>query len=572
MPPARLALAPAALAAGLGVVALIPEEARLDPPSIAAVLAVGWCFVATGLIAWERRPENVIGRIMVLTGFAVFAGRLHWSTEPAAFTLGILLESAYLLGVGYVLLAFPSGRLHSRLERAILALAVIVVGPLQLAWMALGMGDEQGCACPANLVELTSAPQLSEAIVRFQQVLGGLLTLATVWVLVRRWRGASPALRFAIAPVLWSGTLAFGLVAVRLVNDLLDEPAGGWLDWFSELAAATVALAFLAGLLRTRLARGGVARLVVDLDESAGEGGLRDALARALRDPTLEIAYWLPGRGTYADAAGHPVRLPDRQERTVTVVERDGRRIAALVHDRATEDPELVRSVSAAAALALDNQRLQAELRARLDELTASRGRIVQAAQEERRRIERNLHDGTQQRLVSLAMTLGLADARLATEPAAARPIVREARRALADTLDELRELSQGIHPGLLTERGLAPALEELGYRAGLPLHLEVSLGERLSEDVEAAVYFLVSEALANVAKHARATGVTVTVRRDGAVVAVEIRDDGVGGADGARGSGLRGLADRVEALGGRLDVESPSGGGTAIRAQIPCA
>jgi signal transduction histidine kinase len=169
-------------------------------------------------------------------------------------------------------------------------------------------------------------------------------------------------------------------------------------------------------------------------------------------------------------------------------------------------------------------------------------------------------------------MTLGLADARLATEPAAARPIVREARRALADTLDELRELSQGIHPGLLTERGLAPALEELGYRAGTPLQLEVSLGERLSADVEAAVYFLVSEALANVAKHARATGVTVTVRRDGAVVAVEIRDDGVGGADGARGSGLRGLADRVEALGGRLDVESPSGGGTTIRAQIPCA
>jgi signal transduction histidine kinase len=243
------------------------------------------------------------------------------------------------------------------------------------------------------------------------------------------------------------------------------------------------------------------------------------------------------------------------------------------VHDPALADePELIASAGAAAGLALENERLHAELRARLEELRASRARIVEAAQAERRRIERDLHDGTQQRLVSIAMTLGLADSRLDRDPSAVRPLLDQARAGLTDALGELRRLSQGIHPGILTERGLRAALEELAYGARLPLELDVGLSERLPDRVEAAAYYVVSEALTNIAKHAEASAVRIRVQRTDGRAVVEIADDGIGGADGARGTGLRGLADRVDALGGRLRVESPPGRGTVVYAEIPCA
>jgi signal transduction histidine kinase len=235
------------------------------------------------------------------------------------------------------------------------------------------------------------------------------------------------------------------------------------------------------------------------------------------------------------------------------------------------EDPELVEAVCAAAGLALENERLQAELRANLDELRASRVRLVEAADVERRRLERDLHDGTQQRLVSISMALGLAASKLGSDPEGARRILDETRKTLGTALEELRELSQGIHPGILTERGLGPALQELAYVAPVPIELTVPLEERLPEPVEAAVYYLVAEALANVAKYSSATLVSVNVDRRNGQAVVEVSDDGLGGADPARGSGLRGLADRVEALGGAFVVESPQGKGTRLRAEIPC-
>jgi signal transduction histidine kinase len=258
---------------------------------------------------------------------------------------------------------------------------------------------------------------------------------------------------------------------------------------------------------------------------------------------------------------------------TTTIVERDGRRVAALVHDASLrDDPELVDAVCAAAGLALENERLQAELRAHLDELRASRVRIVEAADAERRRLERDLHDGTQQRLVSVSMALGLAESKLGSDPKSARKILDETRKTLGTTLQELRELSQGIHPGILTERGLGPALQELAYGSPVPIELSVPIEERLPEPVEAAAYYVVAEALTNVAKYASASSVSVRVGSRNGRAVVEVSDDGVGGADPARGSGLRGLADRVEALGGMLAVESPAGEGTRLRAEIPCA
>jgi signal transduction histidine kinase len=301
---------------------------------------------------------------------------------------------------------------------------------------------------------------------------------------------------------------------------------------------------------------------------------LRAALARTLGDPSLELAYWVPASGRYVDAGGHPVEFPRPESgRTATVVEREGEPVAALIHDPAlAENDELVQSVCAAAALTLENARLQAELRAGLAELQASRARLVEATDTERRRIERDLHDGTQQRLVSIAMALGLAESKLGTDRPAVQPVLREAREALAVALAELRELTQGIRPAILVERGLAPALDDLARRAALPVRLEVAISGRLPEQVESAAYFVASEALANAAKHSHASEVRLTAAQEPGALVLEIADDGIGGAAAGGGTGLRGLADRVEALGGRLTVSSPPGRGTAVRAEIPCA
>jgi signal transduction histidine kinase len=573
--PARVALVPAALAAGIGAAAVM-AGAPHDPPGgaqIAVSLLVGWSFVASGLIAWERRPENVTGKVMVATGFAWFAHELVWSTAALPWTLGQLLESTYLLGVGFLIVSFPDGRLHTAAERWVMATAILVVGPMQIAWLLLGNGDDPDCGCPDNVLQVADAPAASEAIVRVQQGIAAPLAVATVLVVARRWRAASPSRRFAIAPVLVTGAIAFILIIPWSLNDALDEPLADWPDVAVELALAAVPVAFLIGLLRTRLARAAVADLVVELGEQAAPGRLRDALARALRDPSLTVAYWLPDGGRYVDADGRTLTLPDGPDRAVTEVRREGRLIAALVHDPALADePELIASASAAAGLALENERLQAELRARLEELRASRARIVEATQAERRRIERDLHDGTQQRLVSIAMTLGLADSRLARDSAAARSLLDEARASLSDALRELRELAQGIHPGILNERGLRAALEELAYSARLPLELDVTLTKRLPDRVEAAAYYVVSEALTNIAKHAQASAVRIRVERTDGVAVIEVADDGIGGAGGGDGTGLRGLSDRVDALGGRLHVESPRGRGTVLHAEIPCA
>jgi signal transduction histidine kinase len=268
------------------------------------------------------------------------------------------------------------------------------------------------------------------------------------------------------------------------------------------------------------------------------------------------------------------VQLPQPgAERTATLVEREGEPIAALIHDPALADhTELVQSVCAAAALTLENARLQAELRAKLAQLQASRARLVEATESERRRIERDLHDGTQQRLVAIAMALGLAESKLAADRPVVQPVLGGARDALTVALAELRELTQGILPAILVERGLAAALDDLSRRAGLPVRLDVTLSGRLPEQVEGAAYFVASEALSNAAKHSYASEVRLAASRENDVLMVEVVDDGIGGAAAGGGSGLRGLGDRVEALGGRLTVSSPPGCGTTVRAEIPCA
>lgn len=568
----QIALALVAVAAGVTVVLVVAREGSESTLHAILGVGIGWSFVASGLVAWARRPENSIGRVMVLAGFLRLGGEFCvGSDQPVLYPIGHLLHAGFWIAVAYVLLSFPSGRLDSTLSRWVLAGAGLLLS-VRLGWVFLGGGDSR------NALLVVESPEGVHALDRAESGLGLVLGVMVIVVLARRWRRASPRLRLAIGPALWAGAAGFGLFLLMIPLMIADDTVGKPLTHIPmvlfDLALAGVAVGFLVGLLRARLARSAVAELVVELGETTAPGDLRDALARALRDPSLALAYWLPESGRYVEIDGRPFDLPAESEsRAVSVAERDGRRIAALVHDPAlVEEPDLVQSVCAAAAMALENERLQADLRARLEQLRASRARIVEAADEERRRIERNLHDGTQQRLVSISMALGLAQAKLESDPAVASAVFGEARQGLSAALEELRELSHGIHPGILTERGLIAALDELALRATVPVELDAADTNGLPEQVEAAAYYVVSEALANVAKYAHATSSRVRVRPENGKVVVEVADDGIGGADAGRGSGLRGLADRVEALGGRLWLSSPPGQGTIVRAEIPCA
>jgi signal transduction histidine kinase len=294
-------------------------------------------------------------------------------------------------------------------------------------------------------------------------------------------------------------------------------------------------------------------------------------LAESLGDHSVAIAYWLPDREIFVDEVGHRVELPDPATgRAWTAVERDGRPVAAIVHDAALDTTsELVQAAAAASSLAIDNERLKADLRARVEELRVSRLRIVEATDAARRRIERDLHDGAQQQLVALALELRILKAR-AKDRDDLVPLVDGLSERLANALAELRELARGIHPTILTDQGLAPAIDALAGRTPVPVRAAVDVDDRLPEPVEAAAYFLVAEALTNVVKYAEASAVEVSVRREDSALLVDVADDGRGGVDVGAGSGLRGLQDRLAAVDGALDIESPPGGGTRLRARIP--
>ena len=299
---------------------------------------------------------------------------------------------------------------------------------------------------------------------------------------------------------------------------------------------------------------------------------VREALAQRLGDRTLAIAYWLPERESFVDEHGISVALPEPGSgRTWTVVEHHGTRVAAIIHDAELDArPELVEAAAAGAVLALDNERLKADLRARLEELRASRRRIVEARGRARRQLERDLHDGAQQQLVSLSLDLQMLRRKLIDEDAG--KMVDATVSKLSDALRELRELARGIHPAVLSDRGLVPALEALADRSPIQVELELELSKRLPVGVETAAYFVAAEALTNVAKYSEATYATLAANDTDGRLVLEVGDDGIGGADLADGTGLRGLSDRVAALDGQLILHSPKGAGTRVTVTIPYA
>jgi PAS domain S-box-containing protein len=790
------------------------REPEPDVTTLALALAVALSFVTSGLVALWRRPRNRTGYLLAAVGYLWFFGALAETGVDWLFTVGVVFGSVAFGAFAHLLLAFPTGRLGSGRDR-LLALAAYALGVAgSLAVLLVDETPRARCPSCRSTIAVADNDAARGAIDVSFTALALLLAGSLIAVIAHRHLTASRALRRVLGPVLASGALALLLACAELIVSAFSEQAARPLEYVFLATFATVPLAFLAGVLRSRLARAGVGDLLLELGRGTP---IRDAIARALNDPSLEIAYWQPDAGAYLGADGKP--LPEHgAPRHVSLVEHAGRPTAALVHDPLlAEEQELVETVSAAAALWLDNERLQAKLRAQYEfletivdaapslliavdregrvanlngaalrasghrdqehvrwrpfwdvfvgdgereearrrfeeaapdhfasafehtfrnavgeertiawstaplvdesgavtsvvygglditerrrreqeleverdfagtvantipiflvgvwddasvngygpnpafehnlgwtrqdtigrslldfvhpedrylagmaiasaangvpserresrwlhkdgstrivswsareilgldgrtvvlvsgadvseryqqaeELRASRARIVKAGDAERRRLERNLHDGAQQRLVALSLSLRLAQAKLHDDPGGAEAVLEASRAELAAALDELRELARGIHPAVLTDRGLAAALEMLAARAPVPVSVETP-AERLPPEVEAAAYYVIAEALANVTKYARATEVSVRVVREDECVRVHVEDDGVGGADPSRGSGLRGLSDRVAALEGTLAVDSPPGAGTRIAVELP--
>jgi PAS domain S-box-containing protein len=804
-------------AAGIGAVLLVVASDHQDNKVATAVLAVsaGVAFIASGLVAMWRRPANRTGALLTATGFLWFLAALGSANEPWVFALGVLVGSAAWPMLAHLILAFPSGRLDSKVYRWFVGL---VWGAIGLTGLVVLVDDRPfpSCTdCPDNPAAVLSAPRLVDVIETISSLAAIGLVVALLVLLVRRYRTATPTVRRARQPVYLTSAVTFLLLAAQaLVFELFGEDAARPLQFAALAAFLTVPLAFLVGVLRSRLARSAAGELLLALGRGTP---LRDAIATALQDPTLDVVYWLPERDRFVWIDGNPFH-DEGGPRTARYVSRNGRRVAALLHDPSlSEEPELLEAVEAAAGLWLENERLQAELRAQLEfletivntapsllcsldlegrivnlndacriaagsddeeeirgryfwdvfispeerdevvelfaaaapdfepgafersfvnqrgeevaiawsgapirdeegeirnlvlgglditirrrreleleverdfagtvantipillvgvyddatinehgpnpafeeilgwtreetagrnlleliapedqylalmaigsaangvpaleresrwlchdgtertvvwtaqqilgmdgrtlvlisgadvtdrkrqeeEVRASRARIVEAGDAARRRLERNLHDGAQQRLVSLSLALRLAQSKLATDPEAADKVLGSAREELALALDELRELARGIHPAILTDRGLVAALEALAGRSPVPVEVQGE-PDGLSPAMEAAAYYVVAEALANVVKYADASHVKVRIGREDGLAIIEVADDGRGGADPATGTGLRGLADRVEALDGTLAVESPLGEGTRIRAELP--
>jgi PAS domain S-box-containing protein len=789
--------------------------------TIVLILVVGWSFIAGGLVAWTRRPENRTGRLLALVGFIFLSGFLTESNDRALFALGAATSAIVLAAFIHLLLAYPTGELRSRGERVLVAFGWFVASIANLTTLFFER-KPQCDGCPRNALLITDAPGVASALDVLYDVIGALIMIGVVVLLVRHYRAATAAARRRLALIIGSGVLVLLLLFLSFAVDPASPPASDILATGALLVCATVPFFFLTGLMRTRLARGGVAELLVEVRESAALEDAQAGLRRLLRDPELQLAGWAPHRGRFVDTDGREVVDTEDAKRVTTIVRSEtGDAVAALVHDRALlDEPELFDGALAAARLALQRSRLQEELRGRLDELqrerdfiatvvnsapafhavldpagrivrfneplvvasgvpdddgsrgryfwelfpvaedaeavgtailagegvehehrwraaggaelvvawkvqrlvdglgrarllvsgidvterkrhedelrrqrdflrlvgsatptlmcvvdadgvidsrgvntafatatghgdetavgsvfweiavTAehrdavasafrgavadgdehhhetpwlaangrallvewwttplaalgegtylvcgvdvtervlqadeirrSRARLVEAGDAERRRLERNLHDGAQQRLVSLSLALRLAQSRLASDPEGAAELLASAGQELALALQELRELARGLHPAVLADRGLGPALESLAERSPVPVELDAEVGERLPEPVEVAAFYVVSESLANVAKYAHATSARVCVSRSPGALELEIADDGIGGADPARGTGLRGLVDRVDALGGALELDSPPGGGTRVHATLP--
>jgi len=572
-------IAAVSFAAALGILSLV--AARHDPAGsfagtstlgAIAELGAGWSLVAVGLLFWSHHRRNRFGPLLAAAGFAWFLPELNnpGLGSSLGFTIGLVGFVACAPLVGHAALAYPTGRLRSRLEAGAVAVsyaaALLLLGLLPATVLDPKAG---GCIeCPSNLAFVRGDAALFDSFNRYGLWIGIGWLLALVALLAWRLVRSSRATASVVLPAVVPATAYLALVAWDfqhslshgiLSNDSFDQ--GLWRYEAAALIAFALGVAW--GLFRERQARESVAHLVVELGQSPRPGAVRAALRQALGDPDLELAYRRPESGGYINASGSPVTVNPGSDRALTPVLRGEVAVASLVHDvRLLDQPGLVQEVLSAARIAVENEQLQAEVRAQVEDLRASRTRIVETGDAERRRLERDLHDGAQQSLLALTYELRLARATAEADGdlESARPLASAGDEAQA-ALVELRQLAHGIYPAILGEGGLGPALATLVDEAPLPVELGEVPPDRYSAPVETAAYRAVAEAVEDAA--GRGAGfAAVDVRREGNRLFVTVEDDGLD-----RDSQLLHLADRIGALGGSLEVAP-----TTVRAEIPCA
>ncbi len=540
-----------ALLAGLVELALFYSGVPVAPPwEVVLFVVAAWVYIAAGTVAWLRRPANDMGLLMTAGGFIWLIAGLVNTPVPALQAAGAVMAIFPVAIVIHLLVAFPSGRLRTASERA-----VVIAGYLA----CLVLQAPTYLFAPAGPLQIADRPDLVDAGRQALRIGYFLVVLGVGLILVRRLRAATPAQRRVLAPLTVYGLIAAAAIplgSVLVDLHILFPDRGVGLFVVQILLVTGVPIAFAIGVLRGGFARtADIDELGVWLgaDDESGRPALLDALAAALGDNSVELRFRVPGDAGWVTADGMPAPAPTASTlRGVEKVERAGVTIGAVLYDATQQTrPEEVRSAARVIALALDRERLTVELR-------ASRTRLVEASDAERRRIARDLHDGLQSRLVLLAIQAGLADD-------------RSMRSGLDAAIEELRSLVDGVMPAELTERGLPAAVEGLTDRMPVAVTLEIdALEQRLPLAVESTGFFVVSEALVNAVKHAQASELIVSLHRDGGDrLRIEVGDNGVGGAD--RGNGIRSMTDRVEALGGRLLIDSAVGVGTHVRAELPC-
>lgn len=530
--PERRAILVGALLVGWSVASVRIGFTGFDQRHAILTLLAGWAVAAFGLLTWLHIPGSRLGPLVLLTSATWFIAGVRWVDVPGVEPLAIALAGTYRGVAVHAVLTFPTGRTRGRSQVATIA-----------------------AAYAASLV-----PQPLGAVL----VAGFLVVGLTLDV---RDSGSDPSGRRRRPAWIVGTALAFALLASHVLPAILPSQWRFDARIIDQLAIIAVATGLSYPLLRAASRREMVTDLVVELDPA--RGGLTTELARAIGDPTLDVGYWLPEQGRYGDPNGRVIdpSAAASDDRGRTFIDRDGTPVAVLIHDPTlTTDPAIRAAIARAAALSTANMRLRTEARAQAANVQASRRRILDAVDEERRALDLRLRTDVEPRLVALERDIATAldDA---DDP---DPDLAGALAQLGQTRRDLTSVTNDLHPRILDELGLHGALDALIARSPVAAELTWTGTEPTDPSVRTALYFACSEALTNVAKHAQATSVRVEVRCDVGRVTLEVQDDGRGGADPANGTGLQGLRDRVATLGGDLTIRTSAAGGTHLIGSLP--
>jgi signal transduction histidine kinase len=562
----------------IGFAATAPDQ-RLGIGYTMAHAFVGICYAVCAGITWRVSDQSSVApRLMIVIA-------LFWIPQPLYAAIGgygwlwppiVAIDLTWALFVGVLMLVYPSGRIVGRVDRTLILIAVVAAAVRAVAAILTDVSGPMTCACAPNVYAVFGNDAFYDVVDNVFRLTGALLLLVVVARVSFRWLRSSPPARSAafampISLIAWACAIVYQTVA-----HATDTSIGEVVSYLSLVATCAVPISFVAGTVFIFNLRGRASDLVTLTGGTADRERWESILATTMRDPGLRVYWWDEDGGRYVDSRGAPVEpvagsQSFRRGALLRVDARDGP-LAVIDYDKALgENAGLLEAVSGALRLTVDNDRLGRELEQSLHEVRESRVRIIEAGIEARTRIERDLHDGSQQALVSLALSLRMASNRARADGAdEVAEDIDHASAQLTGALKGLRELARGIHPTGLTVGGLSTALPELAMGCPIPVGLELEVTERLPPLIESTIYFLVAESLTNAVKYARADRVRVSVSIAGDELRVVVADDGVGGAKVGAGSGLTGLNDRIEAIGGHLEVESPDGGGTTVRATVP--